>query len=148
MSRTSSKLSRRTLLATLAGGGTVAAALASPRLLGEETLSDAFEDAFVSPFFWLERGDDRAWSAQIGNVLQVEGGTAMRVSGVETFAAYGATDADLVRPRAFAVNFEIVSGGRIAGDVIHRVTHPSYGSFDLFVKTTPELPTFVQAVFN
>ena len=144
MSRTTSKLSRRTLLASLAGGGTIAAALASPRLLGEETLSDAF----VSPFFWLERGDDRAWSAQIGNVLQVEGGSAMRVIGVDTFAAYGASDADLVRPRAFAVNFEIVSGGRIAGDVIHRVTHPSYGSFDLFVKTTPELPTFVQAVFN
>jgi hypothetical protein len=148
MSRTSSKLSRRTLLATLAGGGTVAAALARPRVLGEESLSDAFEEAFVSPFFWLERGDDRAWAAQVGKVLEVEGGAAMRVIGIDTFADYGAADADLIRPRAFAVNFEIVSGGRITGDVIHRVTHPSYGSFDLFVTTTPGLPTFAQAVFN
>lgn len=140
-------ITRRAAIAALVGGAAFAAAIAQAQSASGD-VADPFADLFQSPFFSLERADDTAWAAEVGNVLEVQAGALLRVVGVETFAAYGSQEADLIRPRAFIVNFELEGGEPIEGDVIHRLTHPSHGSFDLFLKTTPELPAFVQAVFN
>lgn len=150
MDEQKAKLTRRAAIATVVGGATLAAATARSQLGGSTDVLALFEGGFSSPFFSLERGDHTAWLGEVGTELQTRGGPALRVTGVETFADYGRSEGveELIRSRAFAVNFESVGSGRIAADTIYTVTHPRYGSFDLFLKTTPALPGFVQAVFN
>jgi hypothetical protein len=149
MAESHSKLTRRAAIAAVVGGATIATAVARTQIkpAGPDALT-AFRSSFRSPFFSLEKGDDLAWGTQIGSVLQVQGGAQLRVTGVETFASYGRRHRNLIRPRAFLVNFQLVGGQPIQGDIVHRLTHPSLGSMDLFLKTTPELPNFAQAVFN
>lgn len=144
----SPNVTRRTAIATVVGGATVATAMAQSQPGTANAVLASFADAFSSPFFSLERGDETAWAAEVGTVFTVQGGPSLQVTGIETFARYGRTAANLIRSRAFLVNFAATDRGRIVGDTIYRVTHPRFGSFDLFLKTTPELPTFAQAVFN
>lgn len=141
-------VSRRMLLGTLAGGATAATALAATRASDGGTITQTFTNAFTSPFFSLSTADHTAWTAEIGKSLQVENGPSLLITGVETFASYGTTDEDLIRPRAFLVNMNVTGRGRLTGNTIQRVTHKRYGSFDLYLITTPALPTFAQAVFN
>ncbi len=148
MPDTSSLFTRRALLATVVGGATIATALAQPRVRRSLGTGATFKSAFTSASFSLVRSDHDAWAAQIGSVLQVRGGPSMRIEGIELFADYGRHRANLIRGRAFLVRFELLNGGRLAGDAIYTVSHASQGAFDLYLLTTPTRPSFVQAVFN
>ncbi len=149
MAEKRSKLTRRAAIATVVGGATIVTAMARTQVKsGRTDPLAAFRHSFQSPFFSLQRGDDTAWAAEVGTVLQTRSGARLRITGVETFASYGRRQRNLIRPRAFAVNFELVGGRPIAGDTIHTLAHPRHGVFDLFLITTPQLPAFAQAVFN
>jgi hypothetical protein len=149
MDETKTRITRRGALACAVGGATIVTAIAQtkPKAGAADPLL-AFRNAFRSPFFSLERGDHTAWRMEVGTTLRTSGGALLRVSGVETFADYGRQARNLIRSRAFLVNFELVGGRPLTADAIHTLTHPRYGRLDLFLKTTPGLPRFVQAVFN
>ncbi len=147
MAEQKKSLSRRAMLGGVVGGGAIAAAAAKTGITDLDGVTNTFTRSFRSPFLSLERADHRAWIAEIGETLAVQGGPTLKIAGVETFVKYGETDG-LIRSRAFVVNLEAVTTGRIAGNTIHRVTHPTYGSFDLFLVTSPSFPTFAQAMFN
>jgi len=138
-------LSRRAMLGGVVGGGAIVTAAAKSGLT--DSVTGTFSRGFSSPYFSLELADHKAWGAEVGNTLAVQDGPTLRIASVETFVRYGETDG-LIRSRAFLVNLEAVTSGRITGNAIHRVTHPTAGAFDLFLVTSPTHPTFAQAVFN
>ena len=147
MAEKTKSLSRRAMLGGVVGGGAIAAAAAKTGLTDLSSATSTFSRTFTSPFFSLERADHKAWAAEVGKTLAVQSGPTLRIASVETFVRYGETDG-LIRSRAFVVNLQAITSGRIVGDTIQRVTHPTYGSFDLFLVTSPSHPTFAQAVFN
>ena len=146
MAEPTSPVTRRTAIATLAGGGTVAIAVAAPKLTSGDSLT-TFQQAFSSPYATLDRAGDTTWSAEIGSTLQIQNGPGLRIAGVETGASYG-LQSGLIRSRSFLVNFEVVGRGSVASDTVYRVSHRKYGSFDLFVRTAPDVPNFAQASFS
>ncbi|HEY0326088.1 MAG TPA: hypothetical protein VGC46_08955 [Allosphingosinicella sp.] len=144
MAEKTKSLSRRAMLGGVVGSGAIAAA-AGTTLTG--TSIDSFSSSFSSPYSTLELGDHTAWAAEVGKTLAVEGGPTLRIASVETFVGYGETEG-LIRSRAFLVNLQATTTGRIVGNTIHRVTHKRYGTFSLYLLTSPLHPTFAQAVFN
>lgn len=145
MAEQTKSLSRRAMLGGAVGGVAIAAAAAKTGLT--DTATETFASSFSSPFFSLERADHTAWAAEIGKTLAVEGGPTLRIASVETFVSYGETEG-LIRSRAFLVNLQATTTGRITGNTIYRVTHKRYGTFNLYLVTSPQHPTFAQAVFN
>lgn len=146
MAESKKSLSRRAMLGGVVGGGAVVAAAAKTGLTSVSSV-DSFARNFTSPYLSLERADHKAWAAEVGKVLTVDGGPSLRIASVETFVRYGET-AGLIRSCAFLVNLQATTSGRIVGNTIYRVTHPTNGSFNLFLVTSPLYPTFAQAVFN
>jgi len=144
MAEKSKILTRRTMLAGMAGGAAVVAFAQTKNGLG--TVTNSFSSAFRSPYLSLARADHTVWSAEVGKTLTSASGATLKISSVETFAAYGDAEG-LIRPRAFLVNFETTRGS-ITGDMIHSLTHKTYGTFDLYLVTSPRLRNFAQAVFN
>jgi len=140
-------LSRRAMLGGVVGGGAVAAAAAKTGLTDLSGATSTFSRTFTSPYFSLARADHTAWAAEVGKKLSVQNGPTLKIASVETFASYGETDG-LIRSRAFLVNLQATTSGRIAGNAIYNVTHPTYGTFELYLVTSPSSPTFAQAVFN
>ena len=147
MAEKTKSLSRRAMLGGVVGGGAIAAAAAKSGLADLGSVTNSFSRGFTSPYLSLERADHKAWAAEVGKTLAVDGGPSLRIASVETFVRYGETDG-LIRSRAFLVNLQATTSGRIAGDTIYRVTHPTNGSFNLYLVTSPLHPTFAQAVFN
>ena len=145
MAETTKSLSRRAMLGGVVGGGAIAAAAAKTGLT--DSVTQTFTSSFTSPSFSLETADHTAWAAEVGKTLSVEGGPTLRIASVETFVGYGAT-AGLIRSRAFLVNLQATTTGRIVGNTLYRVTHKRYGTFNLYLVTSPQHPTFAQAVFN
>lgn len=145
MAEKNKSLSRRAILGGVVGGGAIAAAAAKTGLTGSVT--ETFASSFSSPYASLERADHTVWTAEVGKTLVVENGPTLRIASVETFVGYGATQG-LIRSRAFLVNLQATTTGRIVGDTLYRVTHKRYGTFNLYLVSSPLSPTFAQAVFN
>ena len=141
-----SRMNRRTAIAALVGGGTVAVAMAAPSLSSSGSLT-TFQQAFTSPNATLDRADYSTWTAEIGSTLQIENGPGLRFASVETGAPYG-PQAGLIRSRSFLVNFDIVGRGSVTSDRVYRVSHRKYGSFDLYVRTAAQVGNFAQASFS
>jgi hypothetical protein len=140
-------MSRRAAVAALVGGGAIAVAVAQPRIFRSRP-GDAFAQKFSSPFFTLGLGDHNNWQAEVGSRVQVRGGPVMRVSNVEAFAPLGPAKTGSTRQRPFMVTFEIMDGSPLLGDMIYSLTHPSRGSFDLFLTASRKSPRLIQAMFN
>lgn len=138
-------MSRRAVLGGVVGGGAIAAAAAKTALTDLSSATASSSTALTNSS--LELGDHKAWAAEVGKTLTVNGGPSLKISSVETFVRYGET-AGLIRSRAFLVNLQATTSGRIAGNTIYRVTHPTKGSFNLFLISSPLFPTLAQAVFN
>ena len=101
------------MLGGVVGGGAIAAAAARTGLT--ESVTDTFTNSFTSPYLSLERADHNTWAAEVGKTLTVEGGPTLRIASVETFVRYGETEG-LIRSRAFLVNLQATTTGRIVGD--------------------------------
>lgn len=145
MGDTRKSLSRRAMLGGVVGGGAIAAAAARTGLT--ESVTDTFTNSFTSPYLSLERADHTTWAAEVGKTLALEGGPTLRIASVETFVRYGETEG-LIRSRAFLVNLQATTTGRIVGDTLYRATHKRYGTFNLYLVTSRQYPTFAQAIFN
>lgn len=147
MSAAKPLFSRRALVTALIGGGAVAAVAATGPSRVRRALG-SFAQSFRSPFFSLERADHNAWQTQIGSLLQVSGGPSLQIVGVELFAPYGNGARRTSRRRAFAVNLQAQGAAAVADDVAHTVSHPRYGSFQLFLTTNSARPDLAVAIFN
>lgn len=148
MSQSINLFSRRAVLATLGGGGTIAVAVAAPKLIGSGPANAGFQSNFRSPFASLTTGDHNMWRAAIGSTVQVTNGPSLRVAGVETFAPFGKGAKGTSRKAAFMVKFEVVGGSPLPGDMIYDVVSPTQGSMQLFLTRPINAPQLVQAMFS
>ena len=147
MSEANKLLSRRVLVATLVGGGAIAVATARSTL-GTAPSAEGFATAFRSPFSNPTLGDHNSWRSELNSQVQVRGGPALRVAKVESFAPFGRAKTGSTRQRAFIVSFDVVGGTPLVGDMIYTITHPSRGSFQLFLTVPRGSPTIAQAIFS
>lgn len=135
------------LVGALVSGGAIAAVAAGGPSLVRKS-AGSFQQAFRSPYGSLERGDHNLWQVEIGSLLQISGGPALQIAGVELFTPYGRGASRTSRRRAFAVNLQAQGGVGIVGDVVHSVSHPRHGAFQLFLTTHPARPDLAVAIFN
>ena len=131
---TSSRFSRRGLLA---GAGLVfaaAGALAAPALQLSWTRRPGTRGSLWDGAAPLHRAGMDQWAREIGSEFKVEaeGGTvSTRLAEVQPLLSTGRKPGELGRDRAFAAVFE-AEGPLPAGDRIYKVDHPEHGRMDVY----------------
>ncbi|MDQ4088275.1 MAG: hypothetical protein M3177_09760, partial [Pseudomonadota bacterium] len=138
MERTSSTLSRRNILAGLAGVAVTAvvATTAFRPSVGERARRVLASNGLTRRFLSLADAEQGEWQAQVGSVFSVEGGYRMRLAGVRPLQSVGARPPEATRDRAFVAVFEVADGMTMAGDLIYTATHPQYGRLPLFLSAS------------
>jgi hypothetical protein len=147
---TSSRLSRRGMLAGLGAAFAAAGALAAPALNLSWTRKPAARGS------WWDRtsaslshaGADE-WSRHVGSEFSFDGGGVAKLVKVEPFATKGARPAEL-RDRAFALVFDAAKGSLPAGDRMYDVSHPDGGDMKIYFSDcgTQCSGRRLQAIFN
>lgn len=142
-------LTRRKAITVAAGGSACAVALAAPNMGGQlAEFASSFGEAFTSPYGNLVNGDHNSWSAVQGETFTTAAGHSLQVLAVHLFAPYGVRIPGVSRTRAFAVDFQLLSGGGLAVEKIQTVVDPKQNPMDLFVSAVGDTPGRVRAVFN
>lgn len=149
MERAASTISRRNVVAGLAGLAVTAVAATT---LFQPSAGDGARrllagNRFTRRFLSLASAEQAEWAAQVGSDFTVEGGYRMRLVGVRPLASSGARPAGLSRSRAFAAVFEVAGGLTMPGDLIYTASHAQYGSLPIFLSQSGD-PGRMLAVFN
>lgn len=140
-------ISRRTMIAG-AGGAAAAAAVG---IAGSDAVSDFASSLKGAPAkgggnVALSSGGYADWLAQVGTNFTVSSGQVLRLSGVSAWPNNGPRPAGL-RGQAFVARFDLRTGSKLA-DKIHRVAHPTGGTFDIFLTNSEKKGAKLLAVFN
>jgi hypothetical protein len=149
MERAASTLSRRHLLAGVAGAAVVAL-VALPSWgppAGDRARRLLAGNPLTRRFLSLAYAEMDEWAAQVGTGFTASSGHRLRLAGVRPLPSGGRRPASVARRRAFAAFFDITSGGAMAGDLIYQVRHRHYGTMPLFLTATSS-PARMLAVFN
>jgi hypothetical protein len=153
MEQTKSILSRRKLLAGVAGTAAASAALmALPyRAVIALTFRDLVRQQPVLRRMLLSLADAglEEWQDQIGTTFTVGGGTSLKLVGVSAMRSVGTRPLRVTRSQAFLAMFDVQNRGTMAGDLIYTAMHPRYGAFSIFLQASdPRLPHRMTALFN
>ena len=128
---TSSRLSRRKLLAGLGFGVAAVGALAAPALQLSWTRKPGAKGSWWDrQFTSLSHAGMDEWSRQIGSEFSFAGATA-RLTQVNALSSAGSRP-EGVRERAFELVFESTSANLPVGDRIHDVTHAVGGDMKIY----------------
>ncbi|HMG45879.1 MAG TPA: hypothetical protein VK614_00260 [Allosphingosinicella sp.] len=145
-----SYLSRRRMLVVLGGGAlVVGAVIAAPykALIARRGRELAVRMPFVRRMLTLANAGYAEWMETVGSTFS-GGGYAMLLIGVEALNSDGQRPLGL-RDRAFALHFNVLNGGTMAGNLIYTVSHPEYGPLQMFLSPhDPATPSRMLAVFN
>jgi hypothetical protein len=151
MSRSDSpRASRRNILMALGGGAVALLAVGTP-LLSPRTARRAAALAARTPLAGvlvpLDLAEQAQWTALAGSRFVLGGGVTARLEGIEPFAPSGAP-AGTGRAQPFAAVFALEGGAAAAGDLIHTLSHPDFGTFDLFLSESAAGGGRLVAYFN
>ena len=154
MEQTKSFLSRRKLLAGVAGTTAASAAMvALPyRAVIAVTFREIVRQQPVLRRMLLSLADAglAEWQDQIGTTFIVGGGTSLKLVGVSAMPSVGQRPLRVTRTQAFLAIFDVQNRGTMAGDLIYTAMHPRYGAFSIFLSASgdPRLPHRMTALFN
>lgn len=149
----SSRLSRRNLLAGLGVGFAAVGALAAPALqLSWTRKPGAKGNWWDRQFTSLARAGMDEWSRQVGSEFRFSGGDGTvvgRLAEVRPLRSPGQRPAGL-RDRAFALVFESAGQTLPAGDRMHDVSHPSSRDMKIYFSACGDTcgGHRLQAIFN
>ncbi|HEX8571597.1 MAG TPA: hypothetical protein VF759_02470 [Allosphingosinicella sp.] len=146
---TSSRLSRRKVLAGLGFGVAAVGALAAPALQLSWTRKPGAKDSWWDrQFTSLPHAGFDEWSRQVGAEFSFGGSTA-RLSEVRPLPSSGLRPSGL-RDRAFELVFESTQQALPAGDRIHDVSHAVAGEMKIYFSDCGSAcgGRRLQAVFN
>ena len=128
---TSSRLSRRKLLAGLGFGVAAVGALAAPALQLSWTRKPGAKGSWWDrQFTSLSHAGMDEWSRQVGTEFSFAGAVA-RLAEVKPFPTSGHRPAGL-RDRAFELIFESADASLPAGDRMHDVSHAAAGKMKIY----------------
>ncbi|MDE8651303.1 hypothetical protein [Novosphingobium album (ex Liu et al. 2023)] len=137
-----SLLSRRSILATMAGGAATVGTYAATN--GGSGFSTDAVDAFFSKgkvssgrAVKLDTAEVADWRAQIGTLFTLETGHVLKLGSVAEFADSDGPPPQGLRKKAFVARFDqvstLLSRGVPEADRIYRVSHPQGGTFSIFL---------------
>jgi len=149
MEPTASSVSRRNILAGLAGVAVTAivATTAFRPGVGERGRRILASNPLTRRFVSLADAEQGEWEAQVGSDFSAEGGYTLRLAGIRPLQSDGNRPAEVGRDRAFVAMFDVRGGMTIASDLIYTVTHPQYGRMPLFLTASAD-PRRMLALFN
>ncbi|MFN3943835.1 MAG: hypothetical protein ACK4K7_02750 [Allosphingosinicella sp.] len=147
------RVSRRTMLVTLAGGGTAAVAIAAPAFsnqLAQQVREAAVTNGWARQFFSLANAGFTEWRQQVGSIFLLGGGFRMKLVAVTPLSSKGKRPSSVGRSSAFIAVFDPVGNAAVPGDLIHTARHPQYGTLPIFLSAAPtaKSPRRMVAVFN
>ena len=87
------------------------------------------------------------WASLVGLNFTVSGAYVVRLAGVRPLNSQGERPPEVIRRSAFSLEFDIISGGAMVGDLIYYVRHAEYGAAPLFLSNTPTASRVV-AILN
>ena len=135
-------LSRRQILAGLAGAMAVSACSASSS--ADRAAATASQSATAR--IQLATAEVGAWIPAAGTHFTT-GPYSLVLAGVEQVASPGARPSDL-RQQGFIAAFEIVQGGFMPGDLLYRLSSATTTTFDIFMTSSATSATRMYALFN
>jgi hypothetical protein len=147
---TSSRLSRRALLAGLGLGVAAVGAIASPALQLSWTRKPGAKASWWDrQFTSLENAGADEWRRRIGAEFALAGGGTARLADVQTLRSPGRRPRGL-RDGAFAIVFESAGAGLPAGDRILDVSHAEAGAMKIYFSACGDTcgGRRLQAIFN
>ena len=130
---TSSRLSRRNLLAGVAALGAfavVAMAAKSSRTARSLSLRSTSGGARARPAS-LATAEIEHWMAEVGSQFDIAH-TRMRLAGVRALPAEGTRPAEL-RQRPFIAVFDLPQGEALPGNLVYRIANQAYPAFDIYL---------------
>ena len=142
---TSSRLSRRSMLAGFGLVFAAAGAIAAPALQLSWTRRPGTRGSWWDGAAPLHRAGIGQWNREVGSefAVEAEGGTvSVRLAEVQPLNSAGRKPGELGRDRAFAAVFE-ADGPLPAGNRIYKVNHPEHGQMDVFFSPSAERMTAV-----
>jgi hypothetical protein len=141
-----SLLSRRNVVLGLAGTA-AAGTVAVQKTGGADALASLLRPAEEgNGSVLLAKATAADWALQIGTIFTAHTGHILKLVDVQNFPKSARPKG--MRNRAFVARFDIVKGGKMAGDKIYRVNHQQ-GAFDLFLSgANPAKPKRMKAVFG
>jgi len=146
----SSRLSRRTLLASLGFGVAAAGAVASPALQLSWTRKPGSNGRWWDrQFTSLSNAGADEWSRQVGARFTLAGGAVAKLAQVQPLRSPGRRPAGL-RDGAFAIVFESAGAPLPAGDRILDLSHGEAGAMKIYFSACGDKcgSRRLQAIFN
>jgi hypothetical protein len=147
---TSSRLSRRKLLAGLGFGVAAVGALATPALQLSWTRKPGAKDSWWDrQFTSLSHAGVDEWTRQIGSEFALAGGVVAKLAEVTPMRSPGRRP-DGLRDTAFAVVLQSTGAALPAGDRILEVSHAGAGAMKIFFSASSDKAggRRLQAIFN